>query len=115
MTEPRPAARSAPLQLMDFQPLRKGALRGFATVELPIGLRIRDVPVFVGANGAFAALPRKPSLDRERRQRTIGGALAYEPVLEWRSRDLADRFAAAVVDLVRQAHPDAIGDVAAAA
>jgi hypothetical protein len=31
----------------------------------------------------------------------------FAPVLEWRSRELGDRFSAAVVALVRAANPDA--------
>ena len=32
---------------------------------------------------------------------------AFEPVAEWRDRETADRFSAAVVEMVRAAHPDA--------
>jgi hypothetical protein len=87
----------------------KGALRGFATVELPIGLKIHDVPVFAGRNGAWANLPAKPRLDQDRRQE-IGpdGRRAYSAILEWRDRDTANHFSAAVVALVSAQHPDAL-------
>jgi hypothetical protein len=41
----------------------------FATVELPIGLKLIDCAVFVGTNGAWARPPAKPQLDKDGRQR----------------------------------------------
>ena len=103
----RPAPRQ--LHLVSWKPVPKGALRGFATVELPIGRRIIDIPVLIGANGAWATLPSKPELDSEgRREFGINGKRVYAPVLEWRTRDLANRFSDAVVAAVRQAH---LGDL----
>jgi len=39
----------------------------------------------------------------------VNGKRQYAPILEWRDRDRADRFSAAVVALVREACPDALG------
>jgi DNA-binding cell septation regulator SpoVG len=57
------------MRLLDFRPMRKGKLLGFARVELPISLRIRDTPILAGPKGVFAALPAKPIPDGERRQK----------------------------------------------
>lgn len=103
----RPAPRQ--LRLISWKPIVRGALRGFATVELPIGLRIIDIPVMIGSNGPWATLPSKPELDSEgHRKLDINGKPTWAPVLEWRTRELRERFADAVVALVRQAHP---GDI----
>lgn len=101
----RPAPRQ--LRLVSWTPIAKGALRGFATVELlPIGLKVIDVPILVGTNGPWAALPAKPEFDREgRRKLDINGKPTWSPVLTWRTRDFANRFSDAVVAAVRQAHP----------
>src|SRR5262245_13287904 len=100
----RPPARQ--LRLVSWQPFRKGPLRGFATVELPIGLRTFDVPVRTGINGLWAGLPAKPEVDRDgRRKIDINGKPVYAEVLRWRDRQLADEFSQRVVALVRQAHP----------
>jgi hypothetical protein len=99
------------LRLVAWRPFVRGALHGFATVELPIGLKLVDCPVLVSKGEAWASLPSKPVLDRDGRQKTdVNGKPAYAAILEWRTRDLADRFAAAVVELVRRAHPDALGE-----
>lgn len=57
---PRPRMR-----LLVWKPLVKASLRGFADVELPSGLRIREVPVLHSNRKSWATLPSKPVLDRE--------------------------------------------------
>jgi hypothetical protein len=98
------------MRLLSFRPFVKGSLRGFATVELPMGLRILDLPVLVGRNGPWVNMPAKPQVDRDggQQKRDVNGKLAYVAILEWRDRDLANRFSNAVIDLVRAAHPDAL-------
>ena len=94
------------LRLVAWRPLRKGSLRGFATIRLPIGLTIRDCPVLVGRNGAWATLPGKPQIDAEGRQKKdVNGKALYAAVLEWEDRALNDRFSAAVVSAVRRHYP----------
>jgi hypothetical protein len=97
------------LRLISFKPLVKNSLRGFAEVEFPNGLRLLDCPVLVSNGKAWCSLPSKPLIDREGRQkRDANGKPAFSPVLEWRDRDLANRFSEAVVGLVREAHPGAL-------
>jgi hypothetical protein len=97
------------LQLLAWKPCVKNSLRGFASVELPIGLKIHDIPVLVGPKGPRANLPAKPQIDQDRRQKTdVNGKPAYTAMPEWRPRDLANRFFDAVIGLIRAAHPDAL-------
>jgi hypothetical protein len=99
------------VRLVIWQPLRKGPLRGFATIELPIGLRIFDVPIRTGINGLWAGMPAKPEIDRDGRRKTdINGKPVYAEVLRWRDRELSNRFSQAVVAPVRQAHPEDLAD-----
>ena len=104
--EPLATRRPRTIALVAWRPLVKGALRGFATVELPIGLKVIDCPVLVSNGKAWVSLPPKPVLDRDGKHKTgANGKPAYAPILEWRTRDLAERFSAAVVELVRANHP----------
>jgi DNA-binding cell septation regulator SpoVG len=91
-------------------PLRQDALRGFVSIELPIGLVIEDCPVLVRNNGAWAALPSKPMLDRESRRAKPDGEPQYAAIMKWRDRELRDRFSQAVIELARAAHPDVLED-----
>ena len=94
------------LRLVAWRPLKKGSLRGFATIRLPIGLTIRDCPVLIGRNGAWATLPGKPQIDAEgRHKKDVSGKAAYVAILEWDDRALNNRFSAAVVSAVRRTHP----------
>jgi hypothetical protein len=100
-----------PRMMLDaFKPLSKGALRGFATVRLPIGLTIADIPVCTSHGRTWASLPSKPILDRDGRHVEQDGKRKYAPILTWADRDTADRWSAAVVELVRQHHPDALDE-----
>jgi hypothetical protein len=97
------------MRLLEWRPFIKNTLRGFATVELPIGLVIRDISIHDKGGKRWAGLPAKPVLDAEGRHvSNHAGHRQYCALLGWRDRDLADRFSVAVVDAVRAAHPDAL-------
>jgi hypothetical protein len=113
-----PSPRTAPqwprMRLVSRKSIAKRNLRGFATIELPIGLKLVEGAVFVGTSGARASMPAKPQLDREGRLRIDGdGKPSCSPVVASRGRDLNNRCSAAVVAMVRAAHPEAFsGDFA---
>jgi hypothetical protein len=96
------------MRLLAFKEVTKGSLRGFADVELPIGLVILECPVHRASNGRpWAALPAKAQVDSDGRQRRDErGKPAYSPVLKWRSDKLREAFSARVVELVAQQHPE---------
>jgi hypothetical protein len=102
----RPASRQ--IRLISWKPIVRGQLRGFASIEiLSIGLRIIDIPVLIGSNGPWATLPQKPEFDSEGRRRLdINGKPTWSPVLEWRTRDIRDKFSEGIIAAIRQAHPD---------
>jgi hypothetical protein len=101
------------LRLIEFHPLTKGALRGFVSIELPLGLTISDCPVLVSGGKAWVSLPSKPQLNGDGTpRRDADGKVLYVPILRWRQRDLANRFSDAVVALVRAEHPGALDGAA---
>jgi hypothetical protein len=92
-----------------MKPLIKYSLHGFATVELPIGLKLIDCPVLIRPKGPWASLPSKPRVGQDGYQKIdASGNRAFDPVLDWRDRDLSDRSSIAVVALVRTGYPDAL-------
>lgn len=98
------------LKVWKWTPVRRGALAGFASVELSIGLRLFDLPVFSsGKSGPWVGLPRRPQLDRERRQRIdINGNPEFELVAEWRDRATSEAFSRAVLAELLAKFPDAL-------
>ena len=96
------------LRLIDWRPVRKGRLYGFASVEFqPIGLQMREIPVLRGERDEpWACVPTKPRLDGNRQQqREVDGAPRYDRILGWSTRRRESDFSAAVVALVRRRHP----------
>jgi hypothetical protein len=104
------APRQPPrMKLMSFRPLVKNSLRGFVSLELPNGLRLLECPVLVSHGKAWVSLPGRPILDENgRHKRDLNDKLQYAPVIQWRDRDLSDRFSDAVIALIREAHPGAL-------
>ena len=97
------SALAAPLMRLErFKSVIKGALRGFTTIRLPIGLAIADIPVCTSHGRAWASLPRTPVFDCEGRYFEQDGKRKYVPVLAWADHETAGCWSAAVVELVRQ-------------
>jgi hypothetical protein len=93
MTNDRPR-----LRVTEWHPLHKKTLRDFTTVELPNGLIVRHVSIHSKGGTDRASLPVRPMLDRNGIAVRIDvGKIKYSAVLQWRGRDLTDRFSAAVV------------------
>jgi hypothetical protein len=98
------------LVLRVWRPPRRNPLHGFVDVVLLNGLEIDDIAVHVRGGRAWASLPARPVLE-DGRHVIRDGKPAYVRSLAWRSRDLADEFSAAVVELIRRAYPDALDEV----
>jgi hypothetical protein len=62
------------------------------------------------SNGkSWVNLPAKPVLDRDGHHKTgPDGKPAYTAIVQWRSRDLSDRFSEAVIKAIRRMHPGAL-------
>jgi hypothetical protein len=96
------------LRLIDWRPVRKGKLYGFAAIELnPIGLQVREIPVLMNPkSGPWACVPTKPRLDANGRQmRDVDGSPRYDRIMSWSTKRRESDFSAAVVNLVRRRHP----------
>jgi hypothetical protein len=102
--------------LRGWRPTRGGgSLVGFATIELPIGLVLFDIPVHCSHGRPWAALPGRPVLDdsgRRAEDPARPGKRAWVAMGKWRDRDIAGRWSDAVVALVRGAHPGAFDEAA---
>ena len=98
----------ATLTLTAWRPLNKNTLRGFATVEFPFGLRIKDISIHRSGDRAWANLPAKPQIDPDGMpRRKPDGKLEYTSIMEWRSRELGERFNERVIALIEEEYPGA--------
>ena len=96
------------IRVLDWKPLRKNSLLGFAKVELASGLIISEIALMSGERGAWASPPGRPMIGRDGVALKDHGKLRYQQIIEFRDRATRDRWSNAVVDALRQQHPDAL-------
>jgi len=97
-----------PLTLLDWRPLRRNSLLGFAKVRIGRALVLHDVSVHVSNGKRWASPASKPQMDsngqalRDDRQK-----IKYTPVVEWLDAAARDAFSIAVIEAVEAGHPGA--------
>jgi hypothetical protein len=98
------------LALAGWKPRLQNSLRGFADVKFPNGLTVHEVVVHTSNGRSWVNLPAKPMLGRDGQamRDPTTAKLKYSPILEWADRATADRFSAAVVDLIEAEYPGAV-------
>jgi hypothetical protein len=82
---------------VDFRPLRKNTLVGFARVRIPeLRLVIHDIALHEKGETRWASLPAKPQVKDGALVTDDDGKIAYWTVLEFESREARDAFSRAV-------------------
>jgi hypothetical protein len=100
---------SSAVRILDWRPRRRNSLLGFAKVELPSGMVIADVTVLISERGPWASPPSKPMIDRDGIVlRDEKHKIRYQPIIEFTSKNVRDRFSDQVIHALRQQHPDAL-------
>jgi len=107
-----PIGQKPQLTLEKFRAINRNTLRGFADVRVPVGgtasIVIHNIAVHRKGERAWVSLPMKPRLTETGEQlRDQAGKATYIALLEWDSRETADRFSAKVIDLIEAKHPGA--------
>ena len=75
---------------------------------LPPGLEVSDVAVFAKDDRQWAQFPSEPMRDREGAPLTdASGRVRYRSSMKWASRELQEGFSTALIELIRQRHPEA--------
>ena len=93
------------LRITKAEIIRKGSLLGLIDVEFA-GLRLLKLPVIAGPHGVFIGLARSAKIGRDGKQeRDAAGKLAFDPLVEWQSKDIANRFQAAIRQLIEADYP----------
>jgi len=93
--------------IVEWLPVRRGALLGFTKVELPSGMVIADVTVLTSERGPWASPPSKPILGPDGMSlKDDRGKTQYQPVIEFTSKDVRDRWSSVVIAALRETHPE---------
>ena len=91
------------MRIRAWKPLHKGALRGFAEVELG-ELLIAGIAVIEGKAGLFAALPRREWQDQD------GNRRRAEELVSFIDKQRGRQFSNALVAALERAHPEDFAD-----
>jgi hypothetical protein len=102
--------RPTRMRVISFRPLVRNTLRGFIEIELPSGLRVREISIHESHGKRWAGLPARPVLTADGRHSVLNGKKQYASLLEWKSRDLSDEFSRRIIQLVQERHPEAFND-----
>lgn len=96
------------VRILDWREMRRGSLLGFAKIELPSGMVVHDVTILTGERGPWASPPSKPMVGRDGVVMKDGnGKVRYSPIVEFKSKEIRDRWSAAVIEAMREAHAEA--------
>jgi hypothetical protein len=96
-------------RILDFRPLRRNSLIGFAKVELPSGIIIHDCTILICEHGAWASPPSKPQIDRDGNAiKDPSGKIKYSPIIEFSGRQVRDRWSNAIIEALRLSFPGAL-------
>ncbi len=95
------------LKILDWRPMPRNSLLGFAKVEFPSGLVINDVTILKGERGPWASPPSKPMVSRDGTVlKGDDGKIRYVPMIEFASKETRTRWSDSVIEAMRAAHPD---------
>jgi hypothetical protein len=102
-----------PVALLEFRPLHRNSLCGFARLRLGRTLLIADCPAHNTAGRKWVGLPAKPLLDANGTAlRDERGKVRYAPILEWSDRATGEAFSQAAVRIIEAQHPSAFAATA---
>jgi hypothetical protein len=91
----------------NFKPISAGSLRGFVDVTLPSGMVLHRCSVFAKGDRVWVGPPSKQVIARDGSvQKTADGKTRYEPTVSFVDRATQERWSAAVISAMRDAHPE---------
>ena len=93
-------------RLLDWRPISKHSLIGFAKVQFSSGLTISEIAVHRSGSRVWAAPPARPWIEDNTLVRDARGKPRYQPLIEFASHGVRASWSRQVVNVVREAHPD---------
>jgi hypothetical protein len=97
------------LVCVDWRPLARNTLRGFATIEIvEFQLQISDVAVHQRGASTWAALPSRPWIRDGALVLDDNGKPQYSPIFTFTRNAVRDAFSAAVITAVVRFAPHAL-------
>lgn len=96
-------------RIIDWRPLHRNTLRGFARVAFPSGLIVAEVAVHQAGSKVWAQPPGRPMLDRDGAAlRADDGKIRYAPIVAFANHGTRAGWSRQVITALREAYPDAL-------
>lgn len=99
-------------KLIDWRPLSRSTLRGFAKVQFGSGLIVCEVAIHVAGSRAWASPPSRPWLkDNAVVVDDATGKPKWQPLLDFSTHGVRSAWSKQVLSAVRVAHPEVFADM----
>jgi hypothetical protein len=96
--------------ILNFKPLTKNTLRGFATVRFPSGLVMHEIGIHTSHGRAWAAPPARPMVKDGRQLADDAGKARWQCLIEFADKATRDAWSTQVIAALNLQHPDVLGD-----
>lgn len=95
-----------PISLLEWRPIKRNSLRGFATIRIGKSLKVKDVAVYSSNGKRWASLPSKPMIGKDGAvAKDSDGKARYVQIMEWIDRETSERFSEGVIQAIEREHP----------
>jgi hypothetical protein len=94
-----------PVALLEWNPMERHSLRGFARIRIGKSLIMSDVTIHCNAGRRWASAPRKPLIGKDGTPVMENGKVKYVAVIEWADKEARNAFSRGVIEAVEREHP----------
>ena len=99
-----------PPRLLDWRPVRKNTLRGFAKVQFSSGLTIGEIAVHRHGSRVWAQPPARPWIEDDQLVRDERGRVRYQPLISFATHGVQSSWSRQVIRAVRAGVPGELPD-----
>jgi hypothetical protein len=97
-------------KLLEWRPLRKNTLIGFAKLQFASGLIVSEIAVHVAGSRIWASPPSRPWLKDNVVVLDKAGKPRFSPVIDFATHGLRSSWSRLVLTALRETHPELFPD-----
>src|SRR5690349_5144333 len=92
----------------EFIPINRATLLGFCRARMPSGMVIHDIGIHYRDGRIWASPASRPMIGRDGVAAREGGKVKYMQVISFVSKQTRDAWSQAILDALREVHPEAV-------
>jgi hypothetical protein len=97
---------TTPSRLLEWRPLRKNTLRGFAKVQFPSGVIIAEIGIHVAGSRAWASPPSRPWVKDNAVVLDAVGKPHWQPLIAFATHGVRSSWSRQVLAAVHEGYPE---------